>query len=50
MLSFIGDMAEMFGGEKGKTLNITVTLKGTNMLEYSIADQPTVENQHQRVT
>lgn len=34
--AFLQDMTQAFGGLKDQTLNITVTLKGDNVLEYSI--------------
>jgi len=34
--AFMKDIAKAFGGVKGQSLSITVTLKGTNVLEYSI--------------
>lgn len=34
--SFLRDMARAFAGEKGAQLNITVTLRGSNVLEYKI--------------
>jgi hypothetical protein len=35
--AFLKDVAKAFGGVRGQKLNIVVTLKGTNVLEYSIA-------------
>ena len=34
--AFIKDITRAFGGLKDQTLNIQVTLKGDNVLEYSI--------------
>lgn len=36
--SFIKDVGKAFGGQKGKTLAITATLRGTNVIEYSIRE------------
>ena len=34
--AFVRDVAKAFGGQQGKTLNITVTLVASGVLEYSI--------------
>ena len=33
---FLRDVASAFGGRKGQTLDIEVTLRGSNVLEYAI--------------